>query len=880
MQQFLPKTIFFITLLVSLTQLKLMAQGIRGTVKGDAGDALAYASVYIRNIGDGIPTNQQGEYEYKLNSGVYDVVVQYMGYASQVKTVEIKDTWVTLDFVLEQQTYALQEVTINSKAEDPALTVMRKAISKAKYHRLQVEEYSMMVYLKGTGQLTNAPFFVKKELEKEGLKLNEAYTTESVSEITFKQPNTVEERVISIRTNGDNNQTSPAPYIVSSFYEEKINEAISPLAPSAFAYYRFRFEGSFIENGYTINKIRVTPRSRGERVFEGFIFIIEDHWAIHSLDLKTSLLGFDIAVRQLYTEVATHVWMPTTHTYVFGGKFFGFAGEYKYLASARDHKVKLNPDLIVETKIIDEKIEEVPKSKISLDKNLSALDQMAQSEELSRKDFRKLVNAYEKEAAMDRENVEVISERNYKIDSLAKKRDLSYWDSIRPVKLTEAELKGYQRDDSLAVVEAAKKSDNDSIAQGAKRKFKPGEILTGGRYFFGKGRSAGFKTNFTKFSFNTVEGYKIGLGGFYRIQKSEKMADSVTYHNRSWNFEPELRYGFSSNQLYSVMDIRRSVNKGRPGYTLGLRGGSYIFQYNGDNPINEQVNALYSLFFRQNYMKLYEQDFATLYFAHRVSDAFTYRSNLTYADRRTLENNSDFSFYNRPERTYTSNIPDNLEADDPAFENHRAMIWNNTIRWRPGLKYRIRNGRKFPIYETAPVINLGYTKGIRHGYAGNQADFDLVELGLEHFFNFGVSGKLDFNVKAGSFLNSNQVYFQDFMHFGGNRTIFANMGVTSNYRFLDYYQYSTQSEYFSGIVHYQFRKFLLTQLPMLRFTGLRENIFFNYLKTANSPHYWELGYSLDNLFRIFRLEMGAGFENDSFKRGGVRFGVASFININ
>ena len=106
------------------------------------------------------------------------------------------------------------------------------------------------------------------------------------------------------------------------------------------------------------------------------------------------------------------------------------------------------------------------------------------------------------------------------------------------------------------------------------------------------------------------------------------------------------------------------------------------------------------------------------------------------------------------------------------------------------------------------------------------------------------------------------------------------MGVASNYRFLDYYQYSTQSEYFSGIVHYQFRKFLLTQLPMLRFTGLRENIFFNYLKTANSPHYWEVGYSLDNLFRIFRLEMGAGFENDSFKRGGVRFGVASFININ
>ena len=105
------------------------------------------------------------------------------------------------------------------------------------------------------------------------------------------------------------------------------------------------------------------------------------------------------------------------------------------------------------------------------------------------------------------------------------------------------------------------------------------------------------------------------------------------------------------------------------------------------------------------------------------------------------------------------------------------------------------------------------------------------------------------------------------------------MGVASNYRFLDYYRYSTQSQYISGIVHYQFRKFLLTQLPMLRFSGVRENIFFNYLKTQNSPHYWEIGYSLDNLFRIFRIEMGAGFENDMYQRGGVRFGIASFINI-
>jgi hypothetical protein len=67
---------------------------------------------------------------------------------------------------------------------------------------------------------------------------------------------------------------------------------------------------------------------------------------------------------------------------------------------------------------------------------------------------------------------------------------------------------------------------------------------------------------------------------------------------------------------------------------------------------------------------------------------------------------------------------------------------------------------------------------------------------------------------------------------------------------------------------------------MLRFSGVRENIFVNYLKTENSPHYTEIGYSLDNLFRIFRLELGVAFENAKYLRSGPLFGVATFINVN
>ncbi|MCC5939117.1 MAG: carboxypeptidase-like regulatory domain-containing protein [Lunatimonas sp.] len=858
----------------------LQAQGVRGSVVSEQGSPLPFASLLIRNTGEGAPANELGIFEIRLAPGRYDIVAQFLGYATEVKTVEVPPSgWATVDFSLAEQTYALREVVVSNKQEDPALTIMRKAIAKAKFHRLQVQEYTFIAYIKGTGQLTNIPFLLKKEMEKDGIKANEAYTSESVSRLTFRQPNYVEETVISIRSQGESNQTSPAPYIGASFYQPKINEAISPLAPAAFAYYRFRYEGSYLEEGVVVNRIRVTPRSRGERVFEGYIHIIEDVWSIHSLDLRTSLLGFQIDVKQLYRPVAEGVWMPATHTYRFSGKFFGFAGEYHYLASTSDYEVTLNPDLATEPTLIDEKIDQVPDDIQKMDRKASAIDQLAEADKMTRKEFRKLVNAYEKESLKEQENPEVTTERHYSIDSLASKRSLTYWDSIRPVKLTEAEIRGYRRDDSLAVIEAAKLAKEDSVSAKAKRKFSPFDILSGGRYHFGNGRSAGFHNNISRFSFNTVEGFKVGLAGFYRMEKSEKMADSTTVLRKSWNFRPEIRYGFGSEQLYGTLDVRRAITQGRKGMTFGITGGSYVFQFNRDNPISEHVNMAYSLLLRQNYMKLYAQDFVEAYFFHRLHDGITYRSKFTYAERRSLENQSNYSWHSDTRRTFSDNRPENIEATAGAFDRHRALLWQNSVEWRPGLKYRIRNGRKYPLYGSAPLVNLSYTKAFPRGDRLTTASFDWVEANIEHGIDLGVSGKLHFNLTAGTFIQEENVFFADYKHFSGNRTLFANMGVTSHYRFMDYYLYSTKSHYVGGIVHYQFRKFLFTQLPMLRYSGLRENVFVNYLKTANSPHYWELGYSLDNLFRIFRVETGVGFENRNPLRGGMRFGIASFINI-
>lgn len=874
---------FFYLVLFFLSSFHLVqGQGIKGVVTTEAGEPLAFASVYIRNLQDGVPTNESGSYEFKLAPGLYDVVVQYLGYASQIRTVEIKSDWVTLNFSLASQVINLSQVEVQAGAEDPALTIMRKAISKSTYHRLQLQRYAMTVYLKGSGQLTDAPFFLKKKLAEEGLKLNEAYTSEAVSRITFTLPNKVEEKVISIRTNGDNQGTSPARYIQTSFYQDQVNEVVSPLSKSAFIYYQFTFQGSFFDQNVLVNKIKVTPRSRGERVFEGFIYIIDDLWAIHSLNLRTSVLGFQVDIRQNYSPIAPNVWMPLTQQYTFGGKVFGFAGQFNYFVSTRDYDIKLNPDLSQKPELVDEKIQQAPINTQKFSKSASTLEQLASEQPKTQKEYRKLLNQYEKEVFKERQVEEkkgVVAERNYEIDTLARKRDLAYWDSIRPVPLTLKEIEGYKRDDSLAVIEAAKKSEVDSIAKKARTKFQPQDLFTGGSYSFGKGVSIGFPVNLTKFSFNTVEGYKVGLGFFYRKVEEIKLADSVNRIRKVFRIEPELRYGFSSEQWYGKVAIRRSINKPSSGANWGLSGGRFAYQFNPEDPIQEQVNANYSLFARKNYLKLYEQDFVQATWGERKSPALSYQLTFLWADRRLLENTTVFSFSKNERQQYTSNTPVNVEASEGTFSNHQVAKFKATLDWRPGLTYSIRNGRKIPNYERAPLLSFTYQKAMPQlSTSGLAADFDQLEASLKHDFSFGVSGKLDFNVTAGTFLNDKQVFFQDYKHFGGNRTLFSSMGAASNYRVMDYYQYSTSGSYISSIAHYQFRKFIFTQLPMLRFSGVRENIFVNYLKTQNSPHYTEIGYSLDNLFRIFRVEFAAGFENGQFLRARPLFGVATFLN--
>jgi hypothetical protein len=333
--------------------------GVHGVISDEQSKPLSFATIFVKQLGTGTTANEEGLYEILLPAGQYELVFQHLGRKSEVRVVKVGKDFVKLDITLVPQEIMLQSVTVNADDEDPAYSIMRKAISKATYHRNVLDTYSARVYIKGAGKLEDYPWLAKKTLEKEGIEKDRVYISESVSEIKFTRPNKFEEKVISIRSDGKDNNTSPNGYIFGSFYEPEVAGTVSPLSPRAFSYYKFEYLGTFKDREYEISRIRVTPRSKGDNVVDGIIFIVEDDWSIHSLDIHTIKLGIDISIKVMCGPIEGKVWLPVSHQFKVEGKVFGFEFEYNYLASVSNYSISLNPKIYVENmEVIDEKTDE------------------------------------------------------------------------------------------------------------------------------------------------------------------------------------------------------------------------------------------------------------------------------------------------------------------------------------------------------------------------------------------------------------------------------------------------------------------------------------------------------------------------------------------
>ncbi len=860
----------FVLILCLLYPAGAIAQGIEGRVHNPEGESVPFATVYVPELHHGTIANAEGEFQLSLPPGAHRVHIQYLGYKTQILEVFVEDEYERLDILMEVQEYRLPPVTVTASGEDPAYYFMRRAIGMSQYYLNQVSAYSCRVYLKGSGVVKNMPGLMRRQLEREGIEEGRYFVTETISDVHFELPDKTSTEVISLRSSGNDNQSSPMAFVTISFYRD-INGIISPLSRNAMQVYRFELSGSFREEDELIHRIRVIPKRPGPDLYSGTIYIREGSWNLHSVDLRVAQNLFSIDIRQQYNRVADQVWMPVSQHFDVDFSLMGFDVAYQYMVSVRDYQITMNPDLDHAFYLRgmgdeDHSGFELPATPADpaiampqeqgLTQRQREIEKLRQAENPDNRDMRRMNRLIRREARNARrgESLELFPYETVLHDS-ARVRSPEYWDRNRPVPLSSEELESFG--------ELAPDTKGTFSGEGSNTLLR--QLLLGGRHRISETTMLTHNglAGPSSFYYNTVDGipYKKSLGLQHRPE-----------HGRYLDLSGNVSYAFARERLLADMSLRYGYQPLRRAY-IHVSGGRATADFDHRHGIPELFNAVTTLYFKQNLLKLYEKDYVGI--AHRTDpfNGLVVHTGLKLAARRQLTNHSHSFITNPFGEHFTPNIPPHAgQLPKARVYDHRALTADIGLSYTHRHYYRMQNQRKVMAYSRYPTLSLFYRRGI-DGLLGSDTRFTFLEASIRQGFQWQLIGQFDYHLAAGRFFETDGVFFADFRHFHTNPVWVKATNRVDMFRTLGHYARSTTNDFAVAHLRYNHHRFLVKRLPFLAGNLMRETLFVNTLFVRDHKPYWELGYGLEQLFLLFSFEVVTGFSGSRHQYTGFRLGI-------
>jgi len=869
---------FTFILLLVLSGITAYSQGIRGRLADTGNNPIPFAAIYDESTSAGTTSNAEGYYELKLDPGKHSLVYKALGYFLERRQLTSSAVFTEVNITMKEQSIELKAVVITPGKEDPAYAIMRKVIARAPYHLNSVREYTAEVYLRGTVHIINIPKFIARRAEIDGkknvIKNGDVYLQESVNQLKFQAPENYEQKVISYQSTfpGNGNEVNPMQIIRSSFYEPEIENIVSPLAPKAFNFYRYRYEGFFNEGDHVIFKIGVTPRNNSQQLMKGTLYIVDQLWCLHSADVSQQMFFGSLSYKTIFSPVKQNVWMPISYQFYVEAALMGIKANYKYSSSVKFSEVILNEKRTGLIKPDEPSAYVTPpvqnKADARKQKKDAEIKKLLEKEELTNRDMVKIASLMTKESYADttgsksleiRESIQKVT-----VEKGALKRDTGYWSEIRPIPLTsiEARLPGMRDSSALAVhdtisADSAKSEKSDKIPARILR------FMTNQKSFLAFDSTLLFRYQGIigpdKVSYNTVDGF------IYRQTFSlEQKIDSI----HKLIIDPGIAYAINREKFMWWADIRYDYARMKAG-NVRFHIGSESADYNSETGISTTVNTLASLFFRRNFLKLYQQNIA--YIENRIEpvNGMNLAISIGYRTAMPLENHSDYSFFYRNEREYSDNIPGNDPGNELRNKYNEEAYWDARLEYTPRHYYKIRGGRKHYQYSKYPTFFVRNRMAIP-GIVNSTAEYDLVEFGARQRREWGMMHSFSWNIKAGFYLNDKSDFLMDDKYFNNYDLPVDIKYRTDVFRLLPFYRNSTRDKYVEAHVQFITPYLLIKYLPFLSNKIWNENLEFNYLTTSEQSNYWEMGYSVSQIYMLLRAGVFAGFDGGSFKSVAVQ----------
>jgi hypothetical protein len=760
--------------------------------------------------------------------------------------------------------------------------IVQNAIDAAPAHDKQYANYQAETFIQNSGKWTNIPGIWKSLLSVEGVNEGLTYQSESYAKFFVNQSNDYRFEYQAMRNNY-RVQERPDKLVNPNFYKPVLGTgAISPLCPEGFYYYDYQLISASQLGAIKLYKIKVVPRHyNDEKVFTGFITLTSDDFSLQNINLNVRHIDIDYHIQIKFGQYLNQ-WLPEEFDIQTKGELMFFEGEYQYKAKVWNYQ-KLDADL---AKKIARPAENTFYEIVNVQERNFEVQQFKQVMSALANNLRNQWSDANIASGLKRyDKIEILPE--------ADKRVNNYWNELKQnadFEVFGKDLSIYSKDKNTLPPQP----DEFSTYRQANQKFGIGSILFSRSYFWGTTERGYYpyeiyyKAPLLDFNFNTVEGYVQNTGAIFRYRK-----------NRYdwWEFDPTWRYSFSQNKSMGMAKIRWKTQK----EDFSVSGGRFVSQYNVDTPIAFDLNSLATLGFRKNNVKIYEKDFVNLSFSNRFSNTFGIKSSIEWARRYPLENTTNVAWTNLFGDFYTPNFPENKEIGATEFKTNDAVIASFQINYRPFLKKQYRNNIRSVSFASSPLVTFKYRGAIPKLFK-SEIDFHTIELGITHNFPININTNFNYIAQAGTFLSAKNITFADFKHFNGNNNMISIgdaltthrlVGFYDNYvwgaskKLIDQYYYSTDGAYIDIMTMVGLRKFALSRMMWFRKMGMREELFANYLYTANNKiHNIEFGYGIDGIARILRVEavfaynnIGIPLPNGEFKNTqfGIRFSLNSRV---
>ena len=822
-----------------------IAQVFEGVVKNEEGENIEHVSIFISELSQGVSTNEDGKFSFKIAKGKYTCVFRHLSYQTHTIKIDIPQSQ-PITIVLKPQVYDINEAIVKQNAENPAYSMMRQVIARAPYHRNQVSEYKSTTYLRGTFKIDKISELMKK-LNKKTLNENDisdgsTFIQETINEIEYKDGK-INQRVTAIKDNfPEFSEMDMSRLWMMNIYNLDNEMFVTPLAPNAFTYYKFSYDGFFLEDNRVVNKIMITPRRQDNRLVSGYIYVFENTWDVHSLDISGKQEMLDYNIKQIFGEVLKNIMMPIRSQINAKFSVFGNKGEVNGVSSIKYSDLKAGStdltDRLEEKTSVKKQTERQQKIKSLIEKqDFTNADAAMVKRELEKFENDKI------RATADRKigKYEIVRNFNVERDSAARDLGNQYWDSIRTIPMLDYEVESYKRSDSLALARPEKPKKKSSL-------FK--KIILGDEYKIDKSQKLEYSgiVNISA-NFNTVDIFNYGQKLSYRkkFKNETRLASSAealySFGRRKILFDTQLRY-------YYYPEARA---------VLFINYSNKTVDFNENSGMNKNSNALSSIFFKKNYINFYGKELLQIGNSIDVADGLRFTFDVSYQNREQLHNNTNFSFFMHNQQ-YRSNVPVNpyIEHDSTLIQTSRAFIINAKLSYTP-CQYYVRRGRvKSVVYSHYPTFSLNYRRGI-DGVFKSVSNFDLLTFEISQNAKLDILNNISYTAKAGKFFTTKRMHFSEFAHFNLSEDDWFFSPFDGLKNVLQTYHSSTNEWFLQFNFNYSTSRLLIKRIMFPR-SKFNENLYLSYLRTPNLKHFTEIGYGMSGIFRIVGAGVFLGFE--------------------